>query len=82
MIINDYKYKVSWCPVCNQGWVEIVKLIETNQLLCCCGECDSQWSTPDNINLMNVVNIQGLVCEPNYYEIDQKGWTQYIDRID
>lgn len=26
---NYYRHKVKWCPICSQGWVEIVKDMET-----------------------------------------------------
>ena len=42
-----YKYKVSLCYVCNQGWIEIVKEEETNKLFFFCNECESEW---ENIN--------------------------------
>ena len=44
-----YENKVKWCPICNRGWVEIVKDISTSTLFCCCTECESEWSTPFDI---------------------------------
>ncbi len=32
------KYKVSWCPVCNQGWVETAKEEKTGILFLCCNK--------------------------------------------
>lgn len=41
--------KVKWCPVCEQGWVKIVKEINTDKLYLCCSECEAEWSDPDKI---------------------------------
>lgn len=50
-----YENKVKWCPICNQGWVEIVKDISTETLFCCCSECESEWNTPFNIEKKLVI---------------------------
>jgi len=30
--MNKYEFKVAWCGLCEQGWIEIVKSKENNHL--------------------------------------------------
>lgn len=39
-------YKIAWCPICDQGWVEIVKDSKTSQLYAYCTECETEWNDP------------------------------------
>ena len=55
--------KVKWCPICNQGWVEIVKEIETNKLFCYCWECESEWDDPARIEKNTSDNLLILFIE-------------------
>ena len=48
-MIMNLENKVKWCPVCEQGWVKIVKEINTDTLYLCCSECEAEWSDPDKI---------------------------------
>lgn len=75
-----YENKVKWCPICNQGWVEIVKDISTETLFCCCSECESEWNTPFNIEkkTCNLENKFGFIEDPDYDEIEKLGWDKYI----
>lgn len=75
-----YKNKVKWCPVCNQGWVEIVKEIETNTLFCFCWECESEWDSPAEIekNTCNFPEKYGMICDASADEIKAKGFEKYI----
>ena len=41
-----YKNVVGWCPICNQGWIRIVVDDDSNQLFCCCSECENEWNDP------------------------------------
>lgn len=43
---NNYKNKVKWCVICDQGWVEILKEAKLNKLILCCSECESTWEHP------------------------------------
>ena len=82
-VVNDmYENKVKWCPICNQGWVEIVKDISTETLFCCCAECESEWNTPFNIekSTCNLENKFGFIEDPTYDEIEKMGWDKYILR--
>jgi hypothetical protein len=47
--VNYYKNKVAWCPICNQGWVEIYKDKIIGELLVLCNECESMWKHPDEV---------------------------------
>ncbi|UPM54803.1 hypothetical protein [Gottfriedia acidiceleris] len=51
--MNYYKNKVAWCPICDQGWVEIVKDVVTNDLFVYCNECESEWNQPSEVNSLN-----------------------------
>lgn len=39
-------YKIAWCPLCEQGWVVIVKDKHTSQLYAYCTECETEWNDP------------------------------------
>lgn len=77
---NDYKYKVTVCPFCNQGWVEIVKEIDTGVLYLCCNECEIEWDSPNDV-LSKIKGARfryGKVTEPTFKDICNKGWQDYI----
>jgi len=75
-----YEHKVKWCPVCNQGWIEIVKDATTATLYCSCFECESEWNTPFEISKKNVnsENSYGLIETPTYDEIKMREWDKFI----
>ena len=47
---NKY-YRISSCPICLQGYVEIVKEQVTGILFLCCDECMAEWDTPMDIGV-------------------------------
>lgn len=75
-----YEHKVKWCPVCNQGWVEIVKEIQTNTLFCYCWECECEWDNPAKIDrdTCNYPEKYGQICDASEEEIREKGLEKYI----
>lgn len=75
-----YKNIVRWCPICNQGWIRIVVDDNSNQLFCCCSECENEWDEPSDINKdnCNYPYKYGRYHEAYDYEIEDKGWTKYI----
>ena len=75
-----YKYKVKWCPVCNQGWVEIFKNNETGEPLLCCNECYTLWNNPTQIERNNASGLvlDILTVEPTDMDIEKWGWEKYI----
>lgn len=75
-----YKNKVKWCPVCNQGWVEIVKNNETGEPLLCCDECYTIWNNPEQIERNNAsgLALDILTVEPTEMNIEKWGWEKYI----
>lgn len=44
---------VGWCPVCDQGWVELVKEGVTGKLFFCCMECETEWNVSVQIKADN-----------------------------
>lgn len=72
--------KVKWCPVCEQGWVKIVKEINTDKLYLCCSECEAEWSDPDKIeeNTCLPFNFFEKYIIPTEEDIKKKGWDKYI----
>ncbi len=78
--MNAYKYKVASCPICNQGWVEIVKDKTAGKLFVCCRECESEWDSPESITNRDLATHDtfGQITEPEYDEIMQRGWGKYI----
>lgn len=76
----NYKNKVAWCPICNQGWVEIVKDVETNELLLMCDECENEWDQPSEVKSFNArteIN-DSRVTSPTDEEIQRVNWEKYI----
>lgn len=75
---NQYQNKVKWCPICDQGWVEIMKDIDNNKLFLICSECESEWGNPEAIF---VSNEKEQLCEnisaPTDEEIKKMGWEKY-----
>ena len=75
-----YDYKVKWCPICNQGWVEIVKDSYSGELFCCCSECENEWDDVDTINRnsCNYPYKHGAIEDPDIAEIIEKKWDKYL----
>jgi transcription elongation factor Elf1 len=77
-----YKNKVAWCPICNQGWVEIFKDKITNLLFVCCDECEALWEHPDFIKEVDLAtstfDFEYEIVEPSEEEINIRGWDKYI----
>ncbi len=79
--MNVYPFKVKQCPICGQGWVEIVKGIKTGRLFLYCNECESEWDHPDKVTRDNSKNESNeMVTEPSKEDIEAKGWSKYILR--
>ncbi|MCT8978799.1 hypothetical protein N4T77_19650 [Clostridium sp. CX1] len=74
------KYRIRWCPICTQGWIEIVKAIDTNELYVCCLECETEWESPkDALDLkVGTHDLYGMVTVPTFEEVCSKGWEKYI----
>jgi len=73
------KYKVIWCPICRQGWVEIVKERKTGMLFLCCDECEAEWTNPDAIDANNGTRFKfGEVIEPTVEDIELMDWLRYV----
>jgi hypothetical protein len=54
------KYHISWCPICNQGWVNIVKDYTTKEFYFYCEECESEWNILEIISPSNVLPFNSL----------------------
>ena len=50
--VSTNNYRVAWCPICNQGWVEIVKNRKSGLLYLCCDECKAEWTNPEEIGVL------------------------------
>ncbi|PWW17063.1 hypothetical protein DFO73_1347 [Cytobacillus oceanisediminis] len=76
----EYLYKVAWCPICSQGWIEIVKDVETKELFLMCEECLSEWEHPNNVTVKNVISEinDNQVTAPTHKEIRSADWEKYI----
>lgn len=75
-----YQYKISWCYVCNQGWIEIVKEKETNKIFFMCNECESEWdSINDLLNKKgNTQDKYGEITTPDEQDIFNNNLDKYI----
>jgi formate dehydrogenase maturation protein FdhE len=73
---QEIEFRVAWCPVCNQGWIEVVKDINTKQLFLCCKECETEWDNPDKLKnpRMGTHDKYGKIETPSYEEVLSKGW--------
>ena len=75
---NYYKNKITWCPICDQGWVEIMKLTD-NKFIVVCAECNVYWQSPINIkDLDKAKSCDYCFCDPSDEEIKDIGWDKYI----
>ncbi|QKS72320.1 hypothetical protein FLK61_37440 [Paenalkalicoccus suaedae] len=73
-----YEFKVAWCKLCNQGWIEIVKEKGSEKLLLQCSECVSQWDSVDYISNHIFKEDEVEVIEPTRKEIEKYGWYSYV----
>ncbi|TWT09297.1 hypothetical protein [Planomicrobium sp. CPCC 101079] len=77
-----YKNKVSWCPICDQGWIEIIKHKNTKELFVWCSECESCWEHPlsssQKMKAGSIFATDGQIEEPTDPEIQLMKWSNYI----
>lgn len=80
IMAKKYKYRVAWCAVCNQGWVEIAKDKNSKELFCYCNECESEWANPQDLKnpAASTQGLYGTIEEPSETDIDLKGWRNFI----
>jgi len=75
-----YDFKVSLCPVCCQGWVIIVKEIESQKLSLYCQECETEWMEP--IHFINRHPYSrftiGKIEAPTREEIERQNWLHFL----
>jgi len=76
--MSYYEFKVKWCRVCDQGWVEIVKDKENQNLLLQCSECESQWKGMEEYTSGIYIEDEVEVIKPEREEIIKKGWVKHI----
>lgn len=78
--MDTYEFKIGWCKICNQGWLEIVKDKADQKLFICCSECESEWDSPEKTNdtKLSTQNKYGMVETPTINEIEAYGWMKYI----
>lgn len=76
---SPYPYKVGWCPLCDQGWQEIVKDKKKKTLLVMCSECESEWSSPTHLDMEHIFHdFNRSIQKPSLEDIESSGWKQYI----
>ncbi len=74
-----YDFKIKWCPICDQGWVQIVKEKTTGTLFLCCSECETEWSNPEQIFIENgTQDMYGYIEEPTMDEVKKIGWDGFL----
>jgi hypothetical protein len=76
--MSKYDFKVKWCPVCDQGWVGIVKQLNSIHLLLQCSECASQWDGFEALQVGIFMEEEVPVTKPHTEEIKKCGWENYI----
>ena len=75
-------YKIAWCPLCEQGWVVIVKDKHTSQLYAYCTECETEWNDPaKGIKEESCLPFGafGQFVPPTFEEISKSDWYKYIN---
>lgn len=77
---NQSYYKIASCPICKQGYLEIVKELKTGKIFICCDECEIEWETPEEaIEGKNGSRFKyGKVIEPTMNEIYTLSWEKFI----
>ena len=77
---NYYKFKVSWCPICEQGWAQIVKEKESGQLFVWCDECDSEWPSPNEVKNLDLATRGNFseIEDPSEQDIIANDWGRFI----
>jgi hypothetical protein len=77
--MSDEKFKIKWCPVCDQGWVVVAKDKTTKILFCYCLECETEWKQPLDIGVKaGAHNHFGVATEPSVEDIRLLGWDEYL----
>ena len=77
---QKYPFKVNWCKICDQGWVEIVRYSGNDNLFVKCRECDAKWDTPLDSNDVNKASLplDRPIKRPTTQEVKERGWDKYI----
>lgn len=77
---NEFQYKIGSCPLCKQGYLEVVKEQDTCKLFILCDECEAEWENPqDALQFKNGFRFKyGKVIEPTFDEISNLGWNKYL----
>lgn len=74
-----YKFRVKWCPVCDQGWVNIAKEVVTQKMFVFCDECEAEWESPEKITTDTETRFSyGRRAIPTLAEIREMQWEQYL----
>jgi hypothetical protein len=75
-----HNFKVSWCPICCQGWVIVAKDETTQELFLYCTECETEWKEPEYVlrNHSSIRNKYGFAIQPTLQEVQYKGWSAYL----
>lgn len=70
--------KINWCPICDQGWIQILKEKQSGTLFLCCDECETEWLSPSEIQREN--GSQGRFGESasaSQQEAETMGWDKF-----
>jgi hypothetical protein len=63
------------CTMCGQGQLVPVKRVDTGELLVMCDDCESQWSSPDDVHsAKNVLMDETRVVDASIDEVVATGW--------
>lgn len=76
--MKEFLNKVKWCPVCNQGWVQLVKN-NNDKIYLCCSECETEWEAPEKIEINNGTQGKfGDSIDMSMEEVVNIGWDKYL----
>jgi len=86
-------FYIKACPFCGDGALGIRRCADGHKLVVMCDECESVWTSPDNISLTNILDIEdngfklrdleleiggGSAGWASEAEIAAKGWSQFV----
>lgn len=76
-------YKIGICKICNQGFLEVVRDVQSNKIFICCDECEAEWDDPyDALKGKNGTRGKyGQIYYPSKDDILKLNWGKEIENI-
>ena len=77
------EYHIGWCPVCNQGWQEVLRDRSTHDLFIRCDECLVEWDLPVAAKdpHLGVFQKHGPSAYATREDLVAHSWDQYVENL-